>query len=151
MAPTRPRVELQGRVPVRVHARRDRQRRAAGEARAAVPRQSRCRFLISGAWLDIHFTSCHLGVRIYQISPSLPPSLPPSLQWPFVRVFGVQEPASVVFSVLNGLTVIIGYVWFVRRAPVAYPYHPLLWLQFWVSQTNARVLLFKCLLVHCRT
>lgn len=24
-------------------------------------------------------------------------------QWPFVRVFGIQEPASVIFSVLNGL------------------------------------------------
>jgi len=24
-------------------------------------------------------------------------------QWPFIRFFGVQEPASVLFSVLNGL------------------------------------------------
>ena len=53
-------------------------------------------------------------------------------QWPFVRVLGIQEPASAIFSVLNGLTNVIGYANFRRGAPKAYPFHRILFLQFLV-------------------
>ena len=62
-------------------------------------------------------------------------TLPLSVQWPFVRVLGVQEPASTVFSLFNGLTILTAYVWFRREAPMAYPYHPVLKLQMMVSPT----------------
>ena len=47
------------------------------------------------------------------------------LQWPFVRVLGVQEPASVVFSVLNALS----HVYMLLRLRRAVPAHaPFYWL-----------------------
>ena len=44
------------------------------------------------------------------------------LQWPFVRVLGIQEPSSALFSVLNGVANAYGYVSFRRRCPHTYPY-----------------------------
>ena len=38
-------------------------------------------------------------------------------QWPFVRVLGAQEPASVVFSVLNGLAHLVMIGVFRSRVP----------------------------------
>ena len=55
------------------------------------------------------------------------------IQWPFVRVFGVQEPASTFFSALNGITNVIGFMKFNKEAPKAYPYHLILKVQLIVS------------------
>lgn len=54
-------------------------------------------------------------------------------KWPFVRIFGIQEPASALFSVLNGATVAIGFYKFRHRASKAYPYHKVLLFQFVVN------------------
>lgn len=48
-------------------------------------------------------------------------------------MLGVQEPASAIFSLLNGLTVTIGFVSFRRAAAKEYPFHKILQFQFLVS------------------
>ena len=55
------------------------------------------------------------------------------LQWPFVRVFGIQEPASVVFSLLNAVTVAVGYWHFSTHSPPNNPLYRPLVAQFVVS------------------
>lgn len=47
-------------------------------------------------------------------------------------MLGVQEPASALFSALNGLTVIIGFVHFRQQTSKLYPYHNVLLFQFLV-------------------
>ena len=47
------------------------------------------------------------------------------LQWPFVRFLGVQEPASVIFSMLNLATHLYGFSIFYQQVPKDYPY---LWI-----------------------
>ena len=48
-------------------------------------------------------------------------------QWPFIRVLGLQEPASVIFSVLNLMPHVIMMVKFRRsvpsKAPMYYIWH----------------------------
>lgn len=58
-------------------------------------------------------------------------------KWPFVRVFGVQEPASAIFSAFNGISVAIGFRKFRQQAPKVYPYHYVLLFQFLVSRNDA--------------
>ena len=48
-----------------------------------------------------------------------------SLQWPFVRFLGIQEPASVVFSILNLASHLYGFSVFYQKVPKDYPY---LWI-----------------------
>lgn len=47
------------------------------------------------------------------------------LQWPFVRFLGIQEPASVIFSLLNLVTHLYGFSVFYQKVPKDYPY---LWI-----------------------
>lgn len=54
-------------------------------------------------------------------------------KWPFVRVLGIQEPASALFSVLNGVTAAIGFFKFQQQASAAYPFHKVLLVQFLVT------------------
>ena len=42
------------------------------------------------------------------------------LQWPFIRLWGTQEPASVVFSLLNGLGH-LGIFYFRAKVPSTTP------------------------------
>lgn len=58
------------------------------------------------------------------------------LQWPFVRILGVQEPASMLFSVLNAATILYGFICFRRRARPEYPYLTMAWVQFIVSAVS---------------
>ncbi|XP_077979125.1 GPI-specific phospholipase A2-like PGAP3 [Glandiceps talaboti] len=46
-------------------------------------------------------------------------------KWPFIRVLGVQEPASTLFSILNGLMHIIGIREYKRHLP---PSAPMYWV-----------------------
>ena len=43
------------------------------------------------------------------------------LQWPFLRIFGLQEPASVLFSAGNGLAVFYGINQLVTKVNSNYP------------------------------
>ncbi|XP_077965794.1 GPI-specific phospholipase A2-like PGAP3 [Styela clava] len=38
-------------------------------------------------------------------------------KWPFIRLFGIQEPASMIFSVMNGIAHIISLKLFVTKVP----------------------------------
>nr|CAB3264808.1 post-GPI attachment to proteins factor 3 [Phallusia mammillata] len=42
-------------------------------------------------------------------------------KWPFIRILGMQEPASVLFSVLNGVATIIGFRRYLREVPTTTP------------------------------
>ena len=44
-------------------------------------------------------------------------SCPLSVQWPFVRFLGIQEPASVLFSIFNGVGHILGWRMFKSTVP----------------------------------
>lgn len=46
-------------------------------------------------------------------------------KWPFVRFLGIQEPASVVFSILNLASHLYGFSVFYQKVPKDYPY---LWI-----------------------
>ena len=70
---------------------------------------------------------------LFSLSLSLSLSLSP-LQWPFVRFLGIQEPASVLFSVLNGAASLAGYFMFVRSASPSYPYRGVLRTQILVRE-----------------
>ena len=50
-----------------------------------------------------------------------------------MRLLGVQEPASALFSVLNAATILYGFVHFKVQAPTTYPYHTIVCVQFIVS------------------
>ena len=56
-----------------------------------------------------------------------------SQKWPFVRLLGVQEPASVLFSLLNGAAVVVGYLRFSTSSPSDYHLHSVLHVQLLVS------------------
>ena len=45
----------------------------------------------------------------------------PWFQWPFVRLWGVQEPASTLFSILNGVSNVIMLRKFRRKVPSSAP------------------------------
>ena len=49
------------------------------------------------------------------------PALPICLQWPFIRVWGLQEPASVIFSLLNLLTNLYALIQFRRMVSSSTP------------------------------
>ncbi|XP_070566720.1 post-GPI attachment to proteins factor 3-like [Ptychodera flava] len=53
-------------------------------------------------------------------------------KWPFIRILGVQEPASVLFSFLNGLMHIIGIIEYRRRLPSDAP-------MYWIWHAFAAV------------
>ena len=55
-------------------------------------------------------------------------------KWPFVRLFGVQEPASVLFSILNGVFVWIGFNRFYSQVPNTAPMYKLIILHFILSE-----------------
>ncbi|XP_006822127.1 GPI-specific phospholipase A2-like PGAP3 [Saccoglossus kowalevskii] len=54
------------------------------------------------------------------------------MDWPFIRILGIQEPASTVFSIFNGLVHIIGIIEFRKRLPIGAP-------MYWVWHTFAAV------------
>ncbi|CAI7992339.1 Post-GPI attachment to proteins factor 3 [Geodia barretti] len=54
-------------------------------------------------------------------------------KWPFVRLLGVQEPASVLFSLLNGAAVVVGYHRFSTSSPSDYHLHSVLHVELLVS------------------
>ena len=58
------------------------------------------------------------------------------MQWPFIRFYGIQEPASVLFSLLNGATVTVGYVKYSRVVRNTYDSLFAVQCQFWVSVYN---------------
>ena len=57
-------------------------------------------------------------------------------KWPFVCVLGMQEPASVLFSILNGLTNAYAYYKYRSRVSVGYPMYNVVFWQF-VFAVNA--------------
>ena len=72
-----------------------------------------------------------------------------SQKWPFVRLLGVQEPASVLFSLLNGAAVVVGYHRFSTSSPSDYHLHSVLHVELLVS-TNLPSLhwLYDTLCLH---
>lgn len=57
-------------------------------------------------------------------------------KWPFVRIYGLQEPASVLFSITNGIFNFIGFKNFINKVPSNSPLYYTIYLQFLVA-TNA--------------
>lgn len=55
------------------------------------------------------------------------------MKWPFIRVLGIQEPASVVFSLFNGVAVAVGYCHFLTHSSGDYHLHGPLRVQMGVS------------------
>lgn len=51
-------------------------------------------------------------------------------KWPFVRIFGIQEPASVIFSLLNGLSHFVNWQKYKRTVPKTAP-------NYWLWQIQA--------------
>ena len=51
-------------------------------------------------------------------------------KWPFVCVFGMQEPASVFFSILNGMTNTIAYYNYRKRVTLNHPLYHVVRAQF---------------------
>lgn len=67
-------------------------------------------------------------------------------KWPFVRVFGVQEIASVVFSLANGLAALLGLQMYRRRVSKRYSL-------FWLWHVNCAVSVHAwcwSAIFHCR-
>lgn len=54
-------------------------------------------------------------------------------KWPFVRILGMQEPASVIFSLLNGMFNVIGFYKYYYGTSSATPLHYLVIIQLFVS------------------
>lgn len=54
-------------------------------------------------------------------------------KWPFVRLLGIQEPASALFSVMNAAAVAYGFSRFMSLAPPDYPCRGVIALQSVVS------------------
>ena len=67
-------------------------------------------------------------------------------KWPFARFFGMQEPASVLFSILNGVTVFIGFSKFCRIVPTSAPMYKVVVFHFFLAE-NAW---FWSAIYHCR-
>ena len=59
-------------------------------------------------------------------------------KWPFVRVWGVQEPASVLFSMLNLLTNGMMLRWFLSRVPSSSPMY-WVWVTYSLTAINSWV------------
>ena len=57
-------------------------------------------------------------------------------KWPFVRIFGMQEPASVVFSVLNLVTNVYMLLWFRNNVPSDAPMYNI-WMFYSLTAINA--------------
>ena len=61
------------------------------------------------------------------------------MQWPFIRVYGMQEPASVLFSIGNGLSQVYFVVQLRRRVPNTVPmyylglFQGLVSVQYWMN------------------
>ncbi|EDO42161.1 predicted protein [Nematostella vectensis] len=57
-------------------------------------------------------------------------------KWPFVRLFGIQEPASAIFSLLNGVGHLIGWRRYRNSVP---PHHKMynLWRSYMLVNINA--------------
>ena len=89
----------------------------------------------SGLWLSLVWFLCSDFVLYLLSTLHLTSHFTPfdSLQWPFVRVLGIQEPASVVFSLLNAVTVAVGYWHFSAHSPPNNPLHRPLVAQFAVG------------------
>ncbi|MPC82869.1 Post-GPI attachment to proteins factor 3 [Portunus trituberculatus] len=65
--------------------------------------------------LDSQFT------YIVLVAVAVPHKEPSGKKWPFARVWGMQEPASVFFSVLNLLAHAINLHWFRKTVPSIAP------------------------------
>jgi len=57
-------------------------------------------------------------------------------KWPFVRIFGIQEPASTFFSILNLLSNLYMLNWFIKIVPSAIPMFPV-WVLYSLTAVNA--------------
>ena len=57
-------------------------------------------------------------------------------KWPFVRMFGMQEPASAVFSVLNLVTNLYMFFWFRNNVPSEAPMYNV-WMLYSLTAINA--------------
>lgn len=64
------------------------------------------------------------------------------VQWPFVRFYGIQEPASSLFSLLNGVTVLIGYLHYSSTASSNYHASSAVKWQFGVTQNICVIKLY---------
>ena len=60
-------------------------------------------------------------------------------QWPFVRLLGIQEPASVAFSILNLATHLYGFSNLHQKVPKDYPY-------WWIVRLSPLVCIIQCLM-----
>jgi post-GPI attachment to proteins factor 3 len=54
-------------------------------------------------------------------------------KWPFYRLFGIQEPASVLFSILNGIRHYRGAIKYFGRIGNKYPLRPLIMIYAFAS------------------
>jgi len=54
-------------------------------------------------------------------------------KWPFLRMFGLQEPASVLFSIGNAFAVFYGINQLVTKVPSSYPLYKLWYVYGWIS------------------
>merc|ERR1711936_576074 len=59
-------------------------------------------------------------------------------KWPFIRILGIQEPASTLFSILNLLSNLSMLNWFVKIVPSATPMFSV-WVLYSVTAVNAWV------------
>lgn len=66
-------------------------------------------------WDECEYTCMWRTVKVFQFSGQPVPQF--HGKWPFLRFFGIQEPASVLFSVLNGLTHYVMWQKFRRTIP----------------------------------
>jgi len=57
-------------------------------------------------------------------------------KWPFIRILGIQEPASTLFSVLNLLSNLYMLTWFIKTVPSTTPMY-LVWVLYSVTAVNA--------------
>jgi len=55
-------------------------------------------------------------------------------KWPFIRLAGIQEPASVLFSVCNGVTVWLGFKNFYKYVPRSAPMYKLVVFHFLLAE-----------------
>ena len=59
-------------------------------------------------------------------------------KWPFIRILGIQEPASTLFSILNLLSNLYMLNWFVKIVPSTTPMFSV-WVLYSVTAVNAWV------------
>ncbi len=63
------------------------------------------------------------------------------LQWPFIRLFGIQEPASTFCSLLNGLAHVAGLIRFRKAVPSSAPMY---WIYHFNALVSKQCLCFPC-------